>query len=204
MTGPWIAAFVAQWIISAILALTQLGVLRRVLPALSGLPPEPSALEPGMALPEFAATWPGGASASPADLIGQPLMLLFVSRTCTPCHRLLHQLHGSELLDGVVPVIAVADVHDLAHLPLPPGMAVLHEHAGSVSLPFGVVVTPLAVTLDRGGAVVETRVPGDVGDLHRMVKAVLTTRNHEQAARGGPNSTFTAHSVNTRQEGATR
>jgi hypothetical protein len=175
MSGPWIAAIVAQWVVIVLLAAVQIGTLRRVLPIIEsaavGLARAPVVLA-GTALPEFEATLLDGTIVTAGQLVGRPFVLLFVSQGCRPCERLLRQLADGAFVAGDVPVHLVVDRDRREGLPVPNGVTPLLEREDAVSRALQVDVTPLAVSVDGGGVVIESMVPGGPGDLERLIRAL--------------------------------
>jgi hypothetical protein len=175
MSGTWIAVIVALWAVVVILAVIQIGILRRVLPfleqaaAVPAMPPAPPA---GMVLPHFEATLDDGSAITAAQLAGRPFVLFFASRGCAPCRRLLLQLDGRSWPPGQVAVYLVMADDARAEIPVPAGLTPLLEHDGSVSRTLGVTATPLAVAVDGQGVVIESLVPRDPGDLDRLRRAL--------------------------------
>jgi methylamine dehydrogenase accessory protein MauD len=102
MEGPWLASYIALWIIVALqgvaifLLLRQLGIM--YLGTAQGVARDgiaPGTTAPDFALPVLAGTGGrlDGSTASLAAFAGRPLVLVFGSSNCTPCRSLVPELN---------------------------------------------------------------------------------------------------------------
>src|SRR5258708_2404286 len=134
MSLPWIAVIVAQTVVIMVLALVQIGTLRRPLPLVdhasqppAASPPPPPGPPPGTVLPDVTVRLGNGGTVSTAQLLGRPFVMLFVEQDCASCRSLLQQLaspirdqlHGPAHVASPPRLYIVADPHRLNGLPLP-------------------------------------------------------------------------------------
>jgi hypothetical protein len=171
MSAPWITVILALWLVVVILAVIQIGILRKILPVLdhTAAPPDmPFAPPTGALLPAFEASLADGSTITTAQMIGRPFILLFASQSCAPCQRLLLRLEGynSSAEDAAVYLVMVDGVH--ADMSIPACVTPLLENGGNVSRALGVSTTPLAIAVDHRGAIAQSLVPVGPDDLDRL------------------------------------
>lgn len=175
MSAPWITVLLALWVVVVILAVIQVGVLRKVLPVLdhaAAAPAMPFVPSEGMLLPAFEASLADGSAITAAQMNGQPFILLFVSEACAPCRRLLLRLEDYIWsAEGAAVYLVMADGARV-DMPIPACVTPLLEHGGNVSRAFSVTATPLAVAVDRRGVVAQSLVPAGPDDLDRLRRAL--------------------------------
>jgi methylamine dehydrogenase accessory protein MauD len=109
MEGPWLASYIALWIIVALqgvaifLLLRQLGIM--YLGTAQGVARDgiaPGTKAPDFALPSLVQTG-DGPTVSLSDYRGKPLVLIFGSSNCNPCRALVPELNefAAELRDSL-------------------------------------------------------------------------------------------------------
>jgi len=190
VNAPWIAAFLALWLLVLALALLQLGLLRRIAPvleaaerqlhggavALSGLPA-------GAPLPDFAVETRDGEVVRASSLRGQETIWLLASPGCAPCEALAAELRDAGEPALGVPLVAVADASG-AGLRLPPGVVTLFQRDRAAAVALQADATPHAVAVDGDGVVVATTTPNTLDDLQALA-ALLTGGDPPPAAPSG-------------------
>ena len=175
MSGPWIAGFVALWVVTLLLATLVIGLLRRVNNVLEtaerrvasapGVPGIGGAA-PGTAIGAFEADL-DGATVSSQDLF--PAVFLFLATGCAPCLELAPQLGslGREV-DGVPLYVVLEDTPEGREFPVPPEVPVVYQRERAVSDAFETHATPQAFAVDATGTVVEQTVPGTTKQLREL------------------------------------
>lgn len=174
MSGPWIVAVVALWVLLALVAFIVLGLVRRTTSILERL--ESQIRQPGMlvggpptgsSLPAFEAMDATGSAVRSSDLAGEPSIWLLMTSECEPCQRLASELRGRDgHLTGGRLVIATDD--SPVALGVPPGIMVLQPLDDSISTVFGTAFTPYAFSTDARGIVRETMIPQTVEELELL------------------------------------
>lgn len=178
MTTPWIMAFIAESVVLLLVALTQLGLLRRIVPILeerAGSPPAeargPGGLEPGNVVPPFTASDLDGRAVTLDDVRARRDVLLFSRATCGPCRHLIEALAvepGRDLRDRLL--IVVSDRTEADELKLRElGLRVAVQHGTALFDAFATRATPHAFAIDRDGRVAQQMIPGSVDDLRELV-----------------------------------
>lgn len=153
MSGPWLAAFIALWIVVGVLAVTvvallrQIGVLhQRIAPMgthFAGEGPELSSVAPSVGI-----DWSQSALT----------VLLFTSRTCTLCHELKPSL----------------DVFRRQYRELRIRTVDLEEDAGVFDA-MAVRSTPYVVTVDGAGVVRGRGVANSLEQIEELVREAQLT-----------------------------
>jgi hypothetical protein len=175
MSGPWIAGFVALWVVTLLLGTLVIGLLRRVNNVLetaerrvASIPGELGigGARPGTAIGPFEAEL-DGVTVSSHDLF--PGVFILLSTGCAPCVELAPQLGslGREV-DGVGVYVVLEDTPEGRDFPLPPEVPVLWQHERAVSNAFETHATPQAFAVDPTGTVVEQAVPSTPKQLREL------------------------------------
>jgi hypothetical protein len=159
VTAPWIAAFVCLWVLVIGLALTLIGVLRKVATALDGLPEGvstrqlPAGPPVGRPLPPLPVQRADGSAARLADLPG-PFVLAVLTSHCSPCLSIAGRLRDEPdtvaRLDGMV---VVTDPEGPQRLALGPSVTVLVDAHNEVIPALELPGTPFAVAVGADGNV---------------------------------------------------
>lgn len=193
MTAPWIAAFVALWILVLILGLLVLGTLRRLVPLMErfeanvssgAASPSPGGLSPGTVVPPFRAQEVGGDEFTDADLRGSRTIVLFLGSSCRACERFVR-----DLVKGRVPalearLVAVSDDLGAARqLARSEDVTVLVEERRSLARVFESHATPHAFVVGEDGTVLASGTPNDWKRLSDLVA---------RAEKGGGRTSETA------------
>lgn len=123
MTGWWVVAFVAQWVLVIALAIVvvalarQVGALHLRLGPRGALEIDTEGPALGEQLPELVARGPGG-SAARLGGPGVPRLILFSSPTCSICREVEPGLPAAARAAGMVPVVIQdADVERTLEIP---------------------------------------------------------------------------------------
>ncbi|MEX2646212.1 MAG: redoxin domain-containing protein [Gaiellaceae bacterium] len=173
MSIAWVVAFVALCVVVLVIGALVLGVLRRITPlleemesrfaslAVGGVP----GLKPGSQLPRFTAKTTDGSKVGSPDLLGSPLVFVFLNSNCRPCETLAAELRSTSSFDPDVPLIVVLDFPDGQQLAEGLPYRVLFQRRRSVSKSFGVVGTPHAFAVDATGTVVASEITNSVAQL---------------------------------------
>jgi len=180
MNGYWMVAVVSLWILLGVVAVAQIGLLRRVAPLLTGssshphhpdLPHGPDGLEIGGVPGEFRARTSDGTLAGRESLFGEPAVVVLTSVGCQPCDRLMAELRETAEPPLPVRLVLLVEGH-VEPAGLPPYVTVLEQLEGSAAQAFRTTGTPYAFALDGTGAVRARGVPRGLADLARVAAAV--------------------------------
>jgi hypothetical protein len=171
VTAPWIAAFVALWILVLILGLLVLGTLRRLMPLMerfeAGLSvgatsPSPRGLSPGTVVPPFRAQEIGGAVLTDADLRGSTSIVLFLGSSCRACERFIRDLARGRVPALEARLVPVADETDMAReLARSEDTTVLVDEHRALARVFESEATPHAFVVGEDGGVLASGTPND-------------------------------------------
>jgi hypothetical protein len=194
MSSPWLVAVVTLWVVVLTLVFLNLGVVRR-LSVLTDLvhsrlqPIGPEGLDPGSVVPPFRARDPAAGVVESGDLIGSPILFVFLKPGCAPCQGLVDELRlGSQELPPVRVVAVMDDVPESGSwIPLP-GVQALLDADGSASRAFHNSAVPQAFAVDPGGKVTGRRVANSIGDLRELARSL-----DDQRGRGAEPDPETAH-----------
>lgn len=174
MTGPWIAAFVALWVVTLLTAVVVLGLLRRVNTVLdsaekrlaAAMTPGVGGAAPGTTIGPFEAAL-DGATISSDELF--PGVFVFMSPGCEPCKGLAGELGKiGDRVDDVPVYVVLEDTPDARELPLPANVRVLYQRERAVSAAFDTNATPQAFAVDRAATVIERAVPGNAEHVREL------------------------------------
>jgi hypothetical protein len=177
MSAPWIAAFVALWLVVVLVVVVVLGFLRRATSVLevaeqrlasvlrSGI--DLGGVAPGSIMSLFELRDRTGTTVSSDTLIDEPTLLLFLSPNCAPCKRLVAELRGTDI-DGLPFVVVLEDTAGAGEYPLADDVRLLFQTGQSVSQLFESTVTPQAFVVDIGGFVLERVIPNSLADLRQV------------------------------------
>jgi hypothetical protein len=170
VTGVWIAAFVALWLVVILLGLVQLGTLRRVAPLLDraeatlreAARATLRGLRPGESVPAFAADVFDGGTFTESDLRGSTTIVLFLNTGCRSCELLAADIEAGRIPDLGAPLVVVADESGEAARFAAGGQAhVLLQKNGSLARVFESDRTPHAFVIDETGRVVVSGSPNN-------------------------------------------
>ncbi|QIS12761.1 TlpA family protein disulfide reductase [Nocardia arthritidis] len=179
MSAPLMISLLTLWILVGAQALLMMGVTR----SLDRLrhPPDPGRAMIGRRAPEFAVTATGGEPVGATDFAGHPGGLLFVSPTCSSCHKILDGL--SAALNGHRPRLVLVCRGDgdacarlLEHRPMRVPVVTDPDAVASLTERFRIRGTPRAVLFGPDGRITDHWYPGDAAQLlARMTPASTTT-----------------------------
>lgn len=175
MNGFWMAAICCLWVLLLAIAVTQLGLLRRVGPLL-GQPRHDHAAEdgigPGGRPADFQAVTATGEQVDRSILLGEPTLVLMSNRGCPPCDRLAAELRrqGTAGLGARLVVISDDDADEY-----PRGVRVLRQLDDSARQAFGTWSTPALFLLDADGVVRANRLVNSMADITDLTAEVLTS-----------------------------
>ncbi len=176
MSGPWIAAFGALWVVTLGIGLAVLGILRRFSAVLEAAEARVSAQnELGAPVRSTVADFKlydeSGRVALTRDAVNEPTLLLFVEPGCGACRQLVQELDGTgATLDGVPFAIVIEDSRRARAFAFPEGVRVVYEQHGDVFRAFRNRATPQAYVIDNEGLVLARKVPASALDLHEMAR----------------------------------
>lgn len=153
----WAITVVVLCVAVVVLSIVVLGLLRQITPVLERAAPlggfNPlSGPALGSQLPHFAAEGPDG-TVTAEQLRGAPVLLLFLSVGCGPCHDLAEELNRAELGDLASQLVVVTGAGGARELGLPAGLRVLTETGSEVRGALSVTSSPLAVGVSPDGIV---------------------------------------------------
>lgn len=188
MTGPWIVAMVALWVVVLLSLVLQLGQFRRVADMLErvearlrmgGLDsPVSMGLPPGTPVPRVAGHDATGSFFEFGGVAETRAIYLFLSSECDPCQELISDLKrhlGWTRSDTAL--IAIAESAGLGLESLAGVRAVLDEEQAIASA-FGTSATPHAFLVDEAGTIVEKSIPNSVEHLEALAIVQSSTLKH--------------------------
>jgi hypothetical protein len=191
MSGTWVSAFVALWVVVLIMLFLQIGLLRRtagVLERVEGRSgawsPASMGVPPGASIPDFEAADADGSMFESRSQVGRRAIYLFVEEDCEPCRSLLDDMvqHGSWSMPEVDLISLVEG--DLLGLAIPHDLGRVLTQAQDVAEKFGTSATPHAFAVDESGIVVEKSIPNTFEEL-RALANTLGERSVAQGDAGG-------------------
>jgi hypothetical protein len=170
VNGYWIAAVLSLWLLLIVIAVAQLGLLRKVAPLLDGGhrhgPVVPQGLAAGQPVGEFEAVGDGGEVVGREALLGRPVLVLLSSAGCQPCEQLAAELRSAEPWPpGSLVVITTGD----GRPDLPAWVTVLRQRGTSAAAAFGTTATPHAFALDAAGVVTARAIPASLAQLRDVL-----------------------------------
>jgi methylamine dehydrogenase accessory protein MauD len=180
MSGIWLISYIALWLLVIVLVLLVLGLIRQMAIMYLRLGPEPGVLatQEGLAIGAPAATFEAVHVATEAEvalLPGQAYVIIFVSPTCTPCGRLMDDLH--EFIQSVgkrthVIIVSQSDRHatltflEQHRLSVP----VVADASGFISRAYSVRATPFAYYIDEAGIIRHRGIVNSVDGLFQLLE----------------------------------
>lgn len=184
MTGPWVSAFVALWIVVLFMLFLQVGLLRRTAAILeraegrSGVwSPASMGVPPGASIPDFEAADADGSQFESWSQFGRRAIYLFVEEDCEPCRSLLDDMVRQGTWDiPDVDLITLVE-GDLSGLAIPRDLGRLLTQAQDVAEKFGTSATPHAFAVDESGIVVEKSIPNSFEELRSLAKTLSERRS---------------------------
>jgi peroxiredoxin len=181
VSGIWVVAFVALWMVVILLGLVQLGILRRVAPlverAETTLREAARAtlrgLRPGEAVPDFTAGAFGGGTFTESDLRGSTTIVLFLNTGCQSCEVIAADIEAGRVPDLGVPLVVVADEPDEAARFADGGQVqVVLQENGSLARVFESDRTPHAFVIDETGRVLVSGSPNNWDVMVSLLEGV--------------------------------
>jgi len=182
MSGAWIAAFLALWVVVLLLGLLVLGTLRRIAPLLERAESHLAAssgaagrlgLEPGVPVPKFQVATVEGATVTDADLRGKTSIVLFIRRGCPACAPLIDQLKGGEAAKLGIQLVVAAEEESLAEeLASAEAVTAIAQPDRSLANAFQTNATPHAFAVATSGVVAESGFPNSVEQLEVLAALV--------------------------------
>ncbi len=177
MSGPWIGAFAALWVVVLTSVVVELGFLRRATLVLerveARLASRPTHLgaAPGDKVGNFVARRRDGTPVSSTDLLRSPAMYLFMEPGCEPCANLAAELEREGASTDGLPLYIVMEDSPIGRaINLPSTIEVLYQAEGAVSAAFTNLATPQAYVVGVGGVVQDSVVPGSVESIQNLAK----------------------------------
>jgi peroxiredoxin len=171
VNGYWIFAFASLWVLLVVIAIAQLGLLRRVAPLLEQHGHRPMAiggLTDGARPPAFSLVDGAGNAVESDALLGRgPVLVLLSDAGCAPCEQLAAELRER----GTAPLgteLVVISRQPVGHLRLPAEVIALQQHGNAAAEAFQTFATPHAFAVDADGVVRGSTVPARVDDLVRL------------------------------------
>ena len=175
MSAAWIAAFGLLWAVVGVMAVTILGVLRRVANVLEAAEARLAAHQGDLGasvrsiIPPFELFDGEGRAIPSEELVREPTVLLFMDSHCQACGQVAEQLTGiGASIDGIPFAVIMDDSPEGHEFPFPPGLRVLYQRDDAISHAFQNRATPQAYAIDEGGFVLARRVPESLVDLRFM------------------------------------
>lgn len=145
-------------------ACAQLWLENRRLSGRAPVSPGATPIRVGQRVPDFRVADSKGVKLRSNDLLaGAGAIVVFTSATCGPCETLLPELaRWREMLTGrlAIHVMAAGDEEINERLAATYGLPILFDVDGSTAGAFGIVATPSAVEIDRGGHIAEPPAAG--------------------------------------------
>jgi AhpC/TSA family len=179
VTGLWVAAFVALWILVVLIGLVVLGMVRRVTSLLEAAEVSLEAaaraslggLPVGAMVPTFAAETADGRAATEMDLERRLTAVLFLSRSCDACQTMVDDLsRGQVPSDLGLRLIVVSDDSETAiELSSPGQVTVLVDKHGDVADAFDARVVPRAFIVGEQRLVLASGRPNDWDSLRDLI-----------------------------------
>jgi hypothetical protein len=194
MSGPWLAAFVALWIVVMVLAGLVLGLLRRVEGILTRAESHSAAmiitpkfgLHPGELVPAFMGHDASGRPVDSSDVLSAaPLVFLFVEEGCRPCGQLVTDL-ATEGWQANTPLVLVASnqlkSREWLNRSLG-GVSVLFEENNRISDAFATGVTPNAFLVGDRRTVIAQFGPASLSALRSWATAITSSEKEVVESR---------------------
>ncbi|HEX6700464.1 MAG TPA: hypothetical protein VF101_07005 [Gaiellaceae bacterium] len=177
MSTPWIVAFCVLAGGLALLTVTVIGLMRRVIPILEQLEGQTDA-QPGFGLTVGSVVEPfelytrRGERIEWDDFVERPTIILLVAAGCQPCRELPSKLHDVDNDIAGVPFLVVAnDAADETARELERRWRVLYEKDDAATHAFKNQATPQAYFVDQSGLVLARAIPRLRRDLVAMIDA---------------------------------
>jgi hypothetical protein len=184
VSGYWIAAVLALWVVVIIEAVLLAGLLRRGTGVLEALEQSVSAklglvftgAPTGTRLPPFEVSGIDGVGVASTEIFGSPCVVLLVSEGCDPCEDLIAELLATPDTErpGLLTILADSTTI-LEKVRALPDVRAFAQSDGAASRAFQSIATPHAFAVESGGVVTASIVPGSIVDLYRMSR-MLTER----------------------------
>lgn len=188
MSGPWIVAQLALWLVVSLLALVVLGQLRSLSTHFlvgsvgPSVPQDFGGLPIGAQVPDFAVVDAEGQVPAWADLMNASVVVL-IEPGCDPCQDFIGQVQGvGRYVEGVSLFLITDDTREGRELGLPQGANVLYQKDRSAARAFLNIASPQAFAIAMG-QVVDKAIPKDLSDLYRLATLVAKGGDREQRSR---------------------
>ncbi len=197
MTGPWLIAFVLQWIVLGVLMLLMAGVLRHLSSlqtySIDDSPPI-TRFKLQERIEDFALPNIHGQLISSKSFLEQNrnVLLFFVSTTCSPCRAVVQHIKNLAAREGGLQVYgwsfifvcygeSVASEEMLKDLPLS-DIQVLIDPGRSVYQQYGIRGVPVVLALDVKGRLQNQTVSPDSEWLDKMLGISVSNRVQKPSA----------------------
>jgi len=180
MSGPWIVAVGALWIVVLVLAVLVLGILRRIAPLLiraesilsQGQDEQRTdGLSVGAQVPGFELIDAEGEAVRPGQSLPLPAVFLFVQQGCEPCQDLVAALgeHAESFAGKRLCIIAYGtpDEYDALRAR---GFSVFGQSEGQALRAFDNNEFPNAFAVDQDSKVVGKMTIDSVAELERLIR----------------------------------
>lgn len=185
MSGPWIVAVLALWVVVVLLALLTLGLLRRLAPVLERAERTAAmadamhdvGLPDGAAVPPFAVLAPDGRTVPFADVGPADRVVLFVDANCPACGTVTAEL-AADPAGAALPLVVVPGAStppDHYRSLTAAGITVVGQSDGAASQAFRQRAFPLAFAVAAGGKVVTSTIPSGLADLRALAERLPPT-----------------------------
>lgn len=179
MEGIWLVAFIALWVLVALIAIAIIGIYRSLgilfntlssqgsngLHDPSLMNPPPSNLQPGQLLPNLIAKTVSDKDEDLTLQINCTTAITVISPSCAPCHHLVSEIvNGSRKLDPtggavqqwmIVSLSAISQLNKIAGgIELPNDAKIFFSTGENVDKAWGITSTPVTIILDKNRKVV--------------------------------------------------
>ena len=183
MTAPWIAAFVALWLLTVVVAVVVTGILKRSTVALErlddymtaqGRASDMTRLPIGSDIPRFDAEDLQGRRVASDELFARPAVVLFLGdEGCAPCDELIDELMRSELRTGGTQLVVVGRREIVGSLAQRFGNDTLRVFvegaAAQFSRSFDNRISPQAFRVEPPGTLAAVEIPNTVKELEMLL-----------------------------------
>jgi methylamine dehydrogenase accessory protein MauD len=152
-----------------------------------------SGLKPGTKAPEFTLPQVDGGEAALRDLLGRPVLLVFVQAGCGPCHAIAPDLNNLSRKNDLQVIVVTNAEPEIARewaADVKAEFPVLIQEKWRVSKSFEVYATPFAFLIDAGGVVRSGGIAGSQQHLGFVLSGAgrRATDDHSQSGRSGAGS----------------
>lgn len=182
MSGPWIAAVLALWVVVVLVALLVLGLLRRIAPVLEQAEraarlgramDEDVGAPDGSPVPPFSVVDRSGRTVPFEDVAPGERVVLFVDADCPACGNVTDGL-ATGAAAATLPLVVVPGATTPAEhyeALAAAGVTVVTQPDGAATAAFRQRAFPLAFAV-AGGTVVASTIPASPADLERLAASL--------------------------------